>query len=333
MNPRHLEFVVGVADHRSFTRAAEVHHVSQPSLSQAIAGIEAQLGTPLFRRTGRSVSPTAAGDAFVEAARLVLRDISLLYASVKPLEELQAGRLDVAAPPAAAAGLLAHLIAEIRAHHPRVRVRIETSENPHDIERCVRTGRCELAVTVEPVEPPLVAEIIGREEYVVAFPPGTKLRRLPVKHADLAGRPMIVPAGLFQYHGGFTLRLSSSDEAPVVAVESESRQAMVPLVLAGVGFTFLPRPLAAGAACQGAVVAELDPPLERDISLVTRPGPLSPAARAFASIARSRAVAGRTPSMGAGRAGGGARGGRSTGRERGDGRKGAARFSRRGPRR
>jgi len=288
MNPRHLEFVIAVAEHGSFTRAAETVHVSQPSLSHAVAGIEAQLGTPLFNRAGRSVSLTSAGEAFVEAARVVLRDLAVLQASVESVAGVVAGTLDLAAPHASAAELLAQLVGEFRSKHPGVRVRIQTSENPHDIERFVRTGRCELAFAVAPVEAPLVAELIGREESLVVLPPGTKLKRRPVKHVDLAGMPMIVPSGVYEYYGGLALDLPSPADAPFLAVETESRQALLPLVLAGAGFTFLPRALAEGAARQGVEIAHLDPPLEREIHLVTRPGLLSPAARIFAELARAR---------------------------------------------
>jgi DNA-binding transcriptional LysR family regulator len=286
MNPRHLEFVVAVADHGSFTRAAEAVHVSQPSLSHAIAGIEAQLGTPLFHRLGRKISLTPAGDAFVESARVVLRDLAVLYASVESVAELEAGHLDVAAPPALAAELLSRLVGEFRTRHPGVRVRIQTSEDPHDIERFVQTGHCELALTMRPVEPPLVAEVIGRQDHLVVFPPGTKLKRRPVKHAELAGKPLVVPSGAYRYYG-LALDIPATSEPPIVAVETESRQALIPLVRARAGITFLPRGLAENAASLGLVIAELDPPLQREISLVTRPGPLSPAAKVFAELARA----------------------------------------------
>jgi DNA-binding transcriptional LysR family regulator len=289
MNTRHLEFVVAVADHCSFTRAAEAAHVSQPSLSHAIARLEDEFGTLLFHRLGRSVSLTSAGAVFVESARVVLRDLNVMHESVKSVERLEAGTLDVAAPHASAAELLARLVGEFRSRHPGVRVRIETSENPHDIERYVHTGRCELALAVEPVEPPLLSALIGTEENLAVFPPGIQLRRRPVKHGDLAGLPMIVPTGTYQYYG-MILQVSSPEEAPFVAVETASRQALIPLVLAGAGFSFLPRALAEGAALQGLVIAELDPPLRREIRLVIRAGPLSPAARVFADLARAAAT-------------------------------------------
>jgi DNA-binding transcriptional LysR family regulator len=75
--------------------------------------------------------------------------------------------------------------------------------------------------------------------------------------------------------------------APVIAVETEQREALLPLVLAGAGTALLPRPLAEQAARQGAVVAELRPPLRRTVGIVYRQGTLSPAARAFLDLARS----------------------------------------------
>jgi DNA-binding transcriptional LysR family regulator len=238
---------------------------------------------------GRTVSLTSAGEAFVESARLVLRDLSVLEASVSAVAELQAGKLDVAAPPSLAAELLARLVGEFRSRHPGVRVRIQTSENPHEIERLVRTGRCELALAVAEAEPPLVGEVVGRQESLVVYPPGTELAQRPVRHLDLAGQPLVVPSGAYQYYG-LALEIPPPHDPPIVAVETESRQALIPLVLAGAGITFLPRALAEGAAQHGLVIAELDPPLVRDIRLLTRPGPLSPAAKVFVELARASAA-------------------------------------------
>jgi DNA-binding transcriptional LysR family regulator len=76
--------------------------------------------------------------------------------------------------------------------------------------------------------------------------------------------------------------------SPVIAVETEQREALLPLVLAGAGTALLPRPLAAQAALRGAVVLELRPPLRRTVGLVHRQGTLSPAARAFVELARGQ---------------------------------------------
>ena len=50
------------------------------------------------------------------------------------------------------------------------------------------------------------------------------MKRRPLKHADLAGLPMIVPTGVYEYYGGLALKITSADQAPIVAVETESQQ-------------------------------------------------------------------------------------------------------------
>jgi LysR family carnitine catabolism transcriptional activator len=120
-------------------------------------------------------------------------------------------------------------------------------------------------------------------------PPGTRPERagrLPV--GALAGVALVItPPGtstreLVQH------ALAEAGVTPLVAVEVGQREALLPLVLAGAGTSFLPRPLAREAARRGAVVLSLDPPVVRHIGLVHRPGPMSPAARAFLELALAR---------------------------------------------
>ncbi len=72
---------------------------------------------------------------------------------------------------------------------------------------------------------------------------------------------------------------------PLIAVETDTREAIVPLVLAGAGAALLPASLAREAGRRGAVVRAAHPRIVRRIGLVQRDGPLSPAARAFSALA------------------------------------------------
>ena len=76
-----------------------------------------------------------------------------------------------------------------------------------------------------------------------------------------------------------------------IAVEVTPRDAILPLVIAGAGASLLPGPLTVAAAAQGAVVTPVRPRVHRDIGLVHRVGPLSPAARAFLAVVEGSGAA------------------------------------------
>jgi DNA-binding transcriptional LysR family regulator len=72
MEIRHLEYFIEVSRHKSFSKAAEVTHISQPTISKAIKDLEAELGKTLFYRSTKYVEPTDAGKAILEQAQKIV---------------------------------------------------------------------------------------------------------------------------------------------------------------------------------------------------------------------------------------------------------------------
>lgn len=295
MDLRQAAYVVAVVDHGTFTAAAAAIPVSQPALSQAIAALERELGTPLFHRLGRSVALTPAGEAFVEPARRMLRDANLARRVVAEAADLQRGHLDLVALPTLVAEPLVALVGGFRRAHPGVLVRIAEPEGPDAIAARVRSGQAELGLgDHRPDDPQLDADLLGRQALHAVLPPGTDLPasgRLTV--ARLAGFPLITtPRGTSTRRLlADALRQADPDEDPQIGVVTEHREAIVPLVLAGAGAAVLPEPLARAAGALGAVTAPVSPAIERDVVLVHRRGALSPAARAFRALALEAADA------------------------------------------
>ena len=147
MDLRQLEYVVAIVDHGGFTRAANALHVSQPSLSQGVRNLETELGVELFHRLGRKVVLSAAGEALVEPARQVLRDVQTARASVAAVSGLVAGYLDVVALPTLAAEPLARLIGAFRGQHADVVVRVAEPEDTGALAQLIRSGRSEVGLT------------------------------------------------------------------------------------------------------------------------------------------------------------------------------------------
>jgi DNA-binding transcriptional LysR family regulator len=291
MELRQLAYLVAVADHGTFTAAARASHVAQPSLSQAVRTLEAELGVELFHRTGRVVVPTSAGDAVVARAREVLRAAAAVRSAAGAARGLLAGELQIASLPTLAVDPLTPLVGAFRRGFPAVTVHLASAEDLRAVVEALRRGRAELGLTELPVAgDDLVTLTLGHQELVVVTPPtpAPEVSEPAVRPEELAALPLIAtPEGASLRHLVDEALAAVGLEARVVVVAA-TREAIVPLVLAGAGAAVLPRALAAAAAAQGAGVRPLAPALGREIGLVHRRAPLSPAAEAFLALAGAR---------------------------------------------
>lgn len=287
MDLRQIGYVVAVVDHGSFTRAAASIPVSQPALSQAIAALERELGIALFDRAGRVVRLTDAGEAFLGPARAMLREAGNARTAVADVAAVVTGRLELVSLPTLVAEPLVGLVGAFRQQHPGVTIRITEPDDTASVLDTVRRGASELGLGDGPLEDDagIVVDHLLDQELLAVLPPGTTRPRRRLDVAAVAAMPLVATP-----LGTSTRRLiddavRAAGAEPTIAVETDHREAIVPLVLAGAGVALLPEPLARRAAEDGATTARLDPPVRRPVVLLRRPGPLAPAAAAFRNLA------------------------------------------------
>ena len=150
---RHLRYLLAVADHGGFTRAAEALHVSQPTLSQQIRQLEESLGVDLFDRTSRSVKPTDAGEAYIECARRVLVELEAGKRALHDVKDLSRGSLRLAMTPTFMAYLVGPLVRDYVARYPGIHLEIfELSMD--DIEAGLVDDSLDIAIAFTPVRNP-----------------------------------------------------------------------------------------------------------------------------------------------------------------------------------
>ena len=288
MELHQLRYALAVVDHGTFTAAAEACFVAQPSLSHAIRTLERELEVELFDRIGRRTVLTAAGEAFLPPAREALRALETLRADVDAVGGVVAGHLDLVALPTLAVEPVTPLVGAFRVEHPGVTIRLAHPEGTDELVELVRSGDSELGITELPVTATRITTMpLGRQELVAILPP-TQAPRARLDLSALAARPIVTQRRGTSTRDALDAALATVGATATIAVETDQREAIVPLVLAGAGAAVVPRPMAAVAERQGAVVASLRPPLHRQLGLIHRDAPLSPAARAFIELARSR---------------------------------------------
>jgi len=285
MDLRRLGLFLAVVDEGGVTRAAEANFVSQPSVSQAVRELERELGVALFHRVGRGVLLTAAGEALVEPARQALRDVETGRAAVAAVAGLRGGRLDLGALSTLAVDPLAPLVGEFRRRHPGVAIALADPDDGSALAGLVASGECEIGFTVAPdAHRGLVARRVTAQDLLAVLPPGSRVSGRGLTVAELAAHPIVATPRATITRRQLDDAFAAAGVTPDVAVVTAQREAILPLVLAGAGATLLPRPLAEQAAVLGAVVAPMRPALHREVHLLHREGPLSPAAAAFLAL-------------------------------------------------
>ena len=145
MELRHLRYFLAVADARSFTRAAEELHVTQPTLSHQIKQLETLIGTVLIERAGKEVGLTAAGELFKPYCERILKEVDESRLAISELEGLMRGSLRMGVFHSFSNSLLPPVLAEFALHYPGVHV--TTRVVPRlELERELANGALDLAV-------------------------------------------------------------------------------------------------------------------------------------------------------------------------------------------
>lgn len=290
MDVRQLRYFLAVVDHGSVNKAAAALYVAQPSLSQAIRALERDLGIDLFRRVGRRLVLTGAGEALIGPARQVVRVLATARASVTEVGDLKTGRVEIAAMPSQSVEPLARIIKAVTERHPGLSMSVRAAFTAEDVIDEVRSGRTELGLlgTSEPLQDARVhVRQCGRQRFVLVCPAdGPFAQDTVVRHEDLTGQRLIVgQPGTGMRRVVDEIRAGGVDLTEVV--ETEHREAILPLVLGGVGIAVLAESWAPLASQAGALVLVLEPARYLHLALVTGLGELTPAASAFLDVVHS----------------------------------------------
>jgi DNA-binding transcriptional LysR family regulator len=281
-----LRYVLAIADARHMTRAAERLGVAQPTLSSALSKLEAELGAPLFHRTGRGVEPTEAGLVFLEEAERAVRAADAGREAVRRVVGLDEGRLRIGGGATAVAHLLPPVISRFRSEHPGIRFSVREAGSS-DIARSIAAGELDLGVVTLPIRVPggddLLTVAKSEDELLLVVPPGHPLAgERSFRWAQLAGEPLVV------FEAGSAVRRAIDEAAEragatlTVVMELRSIDAITRMVESGVGPGFVSR-FALPAGAPGLACA--DEPLRRTLGVVRRSDRIpSPAAQRFEEL-------------------------------------------------
>ncbi|MFC6152178.1 LysR family transcriptional regulator [Nocardioides yefusunii] len=298
MDPQQLRYFLAVVDSGSVHGAAGTLGVTPPSVSQGLRALERDVRTPLFRRVGRGMVLTSAGQALVTPARRVLHGLASASGTVRDGEGCLRGQVQVACQAALATGVVTQIVAAFRWRHPRVSLTVSGLDDAADAADLLGRAVCDLVITQLPLAVAggdLSVLELGRQEYWIAFPPGTELSgpsagREWLRWDEIDTDVIAVPPGGRQT-SEMLAALSVRQQARPPAMVLTNRESRLAFTAAGVGATWLERAQAEAARRSGLVVRELRPPLGATFGVAHSPATQSPAAAAFVQVATEVAQA------------------------------------------
>lgn len=269
MNLRDLRYLLAVAEHQHFGRAAAACGISQPTLSVQVRKLESLLGVALFERTSRAVVPTAACERLIGHVRATVAEADAILAEARALRDPLAGRLRLGIIPTLAPYLLPLIFAPLREALPALEIEPWEDQTTALLDR-LRAHELDAALLATEVDG---TDLASRPLFAEPF-----LAAVPAEH-PLAGREMIAEADLapdiLVLADGHCLRdqalaVCGRADASAGTLRAASLSTLLNMVAAGYGTTLIPG-LAAGAAQDaGIVLRKLAAPVGRTVRIAWR---------------------------------------------------------------
>ncbi|PPU95184.1 DNA-binding transcriptional regulator OxyR [Xanthomonas populi] len=241
MNLRDLKYLVALADHKHFGRAATACFVSQPTLSTQIKKLEDELGVPLVERAPRKVMLTPAGREAAMRARSIVAEVEQMKEAARRSQDPEAGTVRLGIFPTLAPYLLPHVVPRIRERFPRLELLLIEEKSDQLIHQ-LREGRLDAALLALPLQDDqLHAEFLFEEPFVLAVPEGH-----PLSRHDSLTLDDLSEQRLLLLEDGHCLREQALDVCHLAGAleksefQATSLETLRQMVAANVGVTLLP---------------------------------------------------------------------------------------------
>jgi LysR family transcriptional regulator, transcription activator of glutamate synthase operon len=275
-----------VVDGMTVTEVADVHRVSQPGVSRALARLEAEVGTPLLQRTGRLLRPTYAGSVFKQHVDAMLHRLDDGLAAVSELVDPRTGTVSVAFQLSLGTWLVPGMIERFRAEYPTVQFRLEQS---HDAlgSSLVAGGRIDLEFTSRrPRNPAVRWERLFAQPLFLAVPRRHRFARRPdVSLAEASAEDFVMLRPSWELRTLSDELCAHAGFEPRVAFEVDDLPVVHGFVAAGLGVAIVPasqgEPQPTGPAA-AKLVRLTDPQASREVGVAwSRERRLLPSADLF----------------------------------------------------
>jgi DNA-binding transcriptional LysR family regulator len=266
-----IEAFVQVSAHNSFSRAAEVLHLTQPSITARIQSLEREVGEELFERGGRGVRVTDAGLALLPYAERILQTLAEGRDAIEEVRNVQLGSLQLGSALTISTYVLPHILHAFRSRYAGVEVSIRTGRS-EQVLSMLQADEVQVGLVRTLSHPDIETVHLYDDEIVLAVNPDHPFAAAGTASVeDAASEPNVLFDRGSSYFGLIHGFFRQAGVVPNVAMELDSLEATKRMVEEGLGIALLPlvtieRELESGILAKVEIVDV--PPLRRPISLI-----------------------------------------------------------------
>lgn len=243
MELRQLEYFCTVSALKNFTKAAQILHVSQPSVTKAIQSLEAELKLTLFNRSQKQISLTEAGQVFLIHAKKILQDVKAAQVSMERFQDKNSGVIRFGVPPMVESYLFPNLFIKFQAANPEILIDLQECSDSLAVHENLENGSLDFGIVYLKASETLENSLkLLEDEFYLCLPLNHKLATSEkISFQSLRNEKFILqPAGTFQNFA--TLQHSANAGfSPEILLSTSQLKTIKELVSSGAAVSLLPR--------------------------------------------------------------------------------------------
>ncbi|MCL6457388.1 MAG: LysR family transcriptional regulator, partial [Gorillibacterium sp.] len=242
MDIRHLEYFVEVAREKSFTKASQNMHITQPTVSKMIKTLEDELGVILFQRAFKQLELTDSGKAIFNQAQEIIGAFHHLTIELGDLMNLKKGSIRIGLPPTAGSIFFPRIMGEFKKKYPDIEIKL-FEIGSKKVERGVEEGTLDLGITCTPPSGKDRFETVTlvKDPLMLAVAPSHSLAgRESVELSELCNESFVMYPEDFSLYDRIKEQCSIRGFQPKIICESSQWNFLVELAAAELGIALIP---------------------------------------------------------------------------------------------
>ena len=245
MDIRQLTYFNEVAKYKSFTKASNVLHLSQPTLSKMVKSLEDELDIELIDRSARQIELTEAGEIVYEQGKMILESLDNLSANLYDLMNLKKGKIKIGIPPLIGFLFFPRIIKEFKKLYPNIQLHL-IEHGANKVEQEVSDGLLDLGVVVLPMDEGEfdIVSFISEQLMLFVHAAHPLAENEKVEMKDLEEESFILFSEGYALHDRIIQECANAGFNPQIAYESSQWDFISEMIAENLGVSIFPESIA-----------------------------------------------------------------------------------------